>query len=84
MNGITRGKLIELGHASGIVVREKNFSLTEVYDAEEAFVTGTFGGVTPVNTIDGREIGDLAVRPITNRMRELYVQAVEDYTKNGN
>jgi len=82
MNGITRGKLLQLGRSSGIVVREKNFSLTDVYDADEAFVTGTFGGVTPVNTVDDRVIGDRTARPMMNRMRELYLEAVDDYTKN--
>jgi len=82
MNGITRGKLLQLGRSSGIVVMEKNFSLTDVYDADEAFVTGTFGGVTPVNTVDDRVIGDRTARPMMNRMRELYLEAVDDYTKN--
>lgn len=82
MNGITRGKLLQLGRSSGIVVMEKNFSLTDVYDADEAFVTGTFGGVTPVNTVDDRVIGDRTARPMMNRMREMYLEAVDDYTKN--
>lgn len=81
MNGITRGKLVELGRESGIVVKEKNFSLTDVYDADEAFVTGTFGGVTPVNTVDDRVIGDRSARPVTNRLREMYLQAVEKYSE---
>ena len=84
MNGITRGKLIELGRGSEMTVREKNFSLTDVYDADEAFVTGTFGGVTPVNTVDERVIGDPTVRPVTSRMRELYIRSVEEYTDRAN
>jgi len=57
MNGITRGHAIELARADGIMVRERNFSLVETYSAEEAFITGSFGGLTRVSEIDGRRIG---------------------------
>lgn len=73
MNGITRGKVVEICHKNGIVAREKNFSLTDVYDADEAFVTGTFGGLTPVINVDGREIGETqGVGPMTARLSKLY------------
>ena len=72
MNGITRGKVIEVGRKHGIVVYEKNFSLTDVYDADEAFVTGTFGGLTPVIEVDGRVIGEGKYGPLTRRLSELY------------
>ena len=54
LGGITRGNVLQLCREEGIVAREKNFSLTDVYGADEAFVTGTFAGVAPVTTIDGR------------------------------
>ena len=57
MNGITRGKVIQVARESGIPCYEKNFSLFDVYGADEAFVTGTFGGLTPVFKVDGRVIG---------------------------
>lgn len=57
MNGITRGVVLELCRTAGIPAREADFSLVDVYDADEAFVTGTFGGLTPVVRIDGRTIG---------------------------
>ncbi|QUX97689.1 aminotransferase class IV [Marinomonas sp. CT5] len=72
MNGITRQKVIDLCVANGIPVYEKDFSLFEVYGADEAFVTGTFGGQTPVVKIDGREIGDGKPGPMVKRIRELY------------
>ncbi len=72
MNGITRGKVIEACHENGIAVREKNFSLFDVYGAAEAFVTGTFGGLTPVTAIDGRTIGEGQLGPVTQRLHELY------------
>lgn len=76
MNGITRGKVIELCEANAIPVYQKNFSLTDVYDADESFVTGTFAGLIPVREIDGRDIGN-GERPVMARLRELYYQAVE-------
>ena len=72
MNGITRGKVIEVARAAGIAATEKNFSLTDVYDADEAFVTGTFGGLTPVIDIDGRTIGTGREGEMTRNLRELY------------
>ena len=58
-----------------MTVREKNFSLTDVYGADEAFVTGTFAGLVPVRQVDGRVIGD-GSRPVTERLRGLYLDAV--------
>jgi branched-chain amino acid aminotransferase len=72
MNGITRGKVIQLCHDNGIPVFERNFSLVDVYSAEEAFLTGTFGAQTPVGTIDGRRIGTGQMGPVTERLRSLY------------
>ena len=72
MNGITRGKVIQLCRDNGIPVFERNFSLVDVYSAEEAFLTGTFGAQTPVGTIDGRRIGTGQIGPVTERLRSLY------------
>jgi branched-chain amino acid aminotransferase len=76
LHGITRKKLLELGAEHGVTVREKDFSLTEVYSAEEAFVTGTFGGVTPVRRVDGRDLGAVP-GPLTSQLREWYRARVE-------
>ncbi|MBI2718165.1 MAG: aminotransferase class IV [Rhizobiales bacterium] len=54
--GITRGNMIRLARELAIPVFEKQFSLYDVYGAEEAFVTGTFAGLTPVREIDGRPV----------------------------
>lgn len=72
MNGITRQKVIDLCIANDIPLVEKDFSLFEVYGAEEAFVTGTFGGQTPVCSIDGRTVGNGKPGPMVKRIRELY------------
>ncbi|MDP8902100.1 MAG: aminotransferase class IV [Actinomycetota bacterium] len=76
LNGITRRMVIELCKADGIPVSERPFSLTEVYDADEAFVTGTFGGLTPVVGVDGRTIGSGAMGPTTRRLNGLYAEVV--------
>lgn len=72
MNGIPRRKVIELCRANGIPVHERNFSLVDTYGADEAFLTGTFGAQTPVGVIDGRQIGNGQMGPVTERLRGLY------------
>ncbi len=54
--GITRGLILELCNNMRITAVEKNLSLTEFYTADEVFVTGTMGELTPVYEIDGRAI----------------------------
>ncbi len=76
MNGITRQKVIDLCRANAIPVFERNFTLVDTYSADEAFLTGTFGAQTPVNTIDGRTIGTGEMGPITQRIRSLYKDLV--------
>jgi branched-chain amino acid aminotransferase len=78
MNGITRGKVIHVCRRHGIPVLQKNFSLIDVYDADEAFVTGTFGGLTPVINVDGRTIGSGGEGSFTQRLRGLYNQEIEE------
>ncbi|NNC58881.1 MAG: aminotransferase class IV [Erythrobacter sp.] len=56
LGGITRANVILICREQGIPVFEKNFSLTDVYGADEAFVTGTFAGVVPVTEVDGRPL----------------------------
>ncbi|MEM1437058.1 MAG: aminotransferase class IV [Pseudomonadota bacterium] len=72
LGGITRGVVLELCREAGIVARERNFSLTDVYGAQEAFVTGTFAGLVPVTEIDGRIQGDGRRGPVVERLQQLY------------
>jgi len=74
--GITRANVLKVCREAGIPAYEKNFSLTEVYSAEEAFVTGTFAGVAPVHTIDGRLIRD-GRGPMVERLQSLYQALVK-------
>ena len=77
LNGITREVLLEEAAAAGIRTHQPPYSLTDVYAADEAFVTGTFGGLTPVTEVDGRRIGDGSVPgPMTQRLRGFYREAV--------
>jgi branched-chain amino acid aminotransferase len=72
LGGITRGNVLAICRENGIASFEKSFSLTDVYGADEAFVTGTFAGVVPVHTIDGRTIGDGKRGPMVERLQSLY------------
>ncbi len=76
MNGITRRKVIELCRENDIPVFERNYSLVDSLGAEEAFVTGTFGGVTPVVEIDGRQIGEGKAGPMYWRLKGLYEELI--------
>lgn len=83
LGGITRGNVVRLCHENGIPIHEKDFSLTDVYGADEAFVTGTFAGLTPVHEIDGRVIGDGVRGPMCLRLQTLYRQLVERSSREG-
>ncbi len=78
MNGITRGKIIEICERVGIPCYQKNFSLFDVYGADEAFVTGSFGGLTPVTNVDGRVISQTVPGPVTQKLQELYKKAIHE------
>lgn len=70
--GVTRRHVMELCRRNGVTAKERNFTLTDVYSADEAFVTGTFGGVVPVREIDGRVIGPGRRGPQVERLQDWY------------
>jgi branched-chain amino acid aminotransferase len=73
LGGITRGNVLAAARQAGIPALEKRFSLTDVYGADEAFVTGTFAGLVPVREVDGRTIGWGDGKPLlTARLSSLY------------
>ncbi|MCZ6487014.1 MAG: aminotransferase class IV [Gammaproteobacteria bacterium] len=78
LDGITRGVVIQLCEDNDIPVYQKNFSLTDVYSADEAFVTGTFAGLAPVSEIDGRVIGDGERGPVVESLQQLYLDLLEN------
>ena len=75
--GITRANVLEICRANGITARETTLSLIDVYGAREAFVTGTFDGIVPVRTVDGRTIGDGRRGPLVERLQALYRELVD-------
>ncbi len=72
LGGITRSNVIQVCREAGIPVFEKNFSLTQVYSADEAFCTGTFAGVVPVRSVDGRHFDEAVPGPMVLRLQALY------------
>jgi len=80
LGGITRGHVISLCRDLGIECREKSFSLTEVYSADEAFTTGTLSGLRPVGEIDARKIGSGARGPVTERLQQAYAELLRRET----
>lgn len=72
--GITRETVLELAAASGITTVVGDFSLADLYAADEVFVTGTMGGLTAVLRIDGRPIGDGRPGALTVRLARAYAE----------
>ncbi len=76
LGGITRSNVVQICRDNAIPVFEKNFSLTDVYGADESFVTGTFAGVAPVKEVDGRVIGEGKRGPMVERLQALYLKLI--------
>jgi branched-chain amino acid aminotransferase len=70
--GITRATVLRLASSSGITCAEGDYTLPQLYNASEVFVTGTMGGLAPVVSVDGRAIGDGTTGPVTKQLTELY------------
>ena len=81
LNGITRSKTIEICKKNNISCHEKNFSFEDISACEEAFVTGTFGGIIPVLTLENQSLQSTNKESITNKIRTLYLQEIENYIK---
>jgi branched-chain amino acid aminotransferase len=70
--GITRAVVLDLAAAAGIGCAVGDYTLPQLYVADEAFVTGTMGGLVPVLRVDGRTIGDGTLGPVTKRLTALF------------
>jgi branched-chain amino acid aminotransferase len=89
IDGVTRGAVLEICRQNNIEHHETNFSLSEVYSADEAFVTGTFAGLVPVTEIDGRVIGDIEPEnapqdrrgPMVKKLQSLYQSMLDEACK---
>ena len=75
--GITRANVLRVARELGLPAREIDFTPTQLEGAEEAFVTGTFGGLTPVREVDGRPLS--APGALTTRLRDGYRSLVGRY-----
>ena len=74
--GITRATVLRLASSSGVTCAEGDYTLPQLYNASEVFVTGTMGGLAPVISVDGRAIGDGAAGPVTRQLTELYANLI--------
>jgi branched-chain amino acid aminotransferase len=72
--GITRATVLRLAAEAGIVTSVGDYTLPQLYNAAEVFVTGTMGGLAPVVTVDGRIIGDGTAGPVTKHLTQLYAE----------
>jgi len=81
LGGITRGIILEIARADGITTREKRFSVHDVYGADEAFLTGTFAGVTPVAEVDGRKLSGGG--SMVERLQALYKARIAEEVARG-
>ncbi|WP_315709382.1 aminotransferase class IV [Brenneria uluponensis] len=77
-NGITHKTIKRLAEENGIKLFVGDYTLAEIYTADEAFLTGTLGGITPVTMVDGKGIGAGKPGPMTAKLSELY----ESYINN--
>jgi branched-chain amino acid aminotransferase len=74
--GITRSTILRLAEEAGIEAETGDYTLPQLYNAAEVFVTGTMGGLAPVTEVDGRKIGDGGTGPVTKQLTELYAALI--------
>lgn len=75
LEGITRGSIMTIAADLGIQVEEAELARTDLYTADEAFMTGTAAEVVPIRSVDDRNLGD--VGPITKKIQETFFAAVK-------
>jgi len=73
LHGITRAAVLRFAQEAQMEVEERNFTITEAQDADEAFITSASTFVMPVVEIDGAAVGTGAVGPLATRLREIYL-----------
>lgn len=76
LNGITRQKAIEVCNENNILCLETNFTFDEIVDCDEAFVTGTFGGIIPVKKLEQRQLKSTNDNSLVYRIRDLYNEKI--------
>ena len=79
LNGITRGKAIQICRSNDIPCSEEDFTFDDIADCDEAFVTGTFAGIIPVAKIEDRNLQSTNSDSLVNEIRILYNQHIHNY-----
>ena len=82
LNGVTRHSVIDICKKKQIPIKEKQFSINEVHEADEVFVTGTFAGIIPVRSVDGNTIGNGTRGPLTEQLQTQYDVDIETMSNN--
>ena len=82
LNGVTRHNIIDICKKKQIPIKEKQFSINEVHEADEVFVTGTFAGIIPVRSVDGNTIGTGTRGPLTEQLQTWYKIDIETMSNN--
>ncbi|MEL1232645.1 MAG: aminotransferase class IV [Candidatus Neomarinimicrobiota bacterium] len=77
LNGVTRYSVIDICKRKQIPIKEKQFSVNEVHEADEVFVTGTFAGIIPVRSVDGNTIGNGTRGLLTEQLQTWYEIDIE-------
>ena len=72
LNGITRNTIITLARAAGVEVVERDLPREYLYLCDEIFMCGTAAEITPIRSVDGRQVGSGKAGPVTRRMQDLY------------
>ena len=78
LNGITRGKTIEICKINNIPLSEEDFTFDDIADCDEAFVTGTFAGIIPVSKIENRNLKSTSLDSLVNQIRDLYNNLIKE------
>ena len=78
LNGITRGKAIQICKSNNIPLSEKEFTYDHIIDCDEAFVTGTFAGIIPVSKIENRNLNSTNSDSLVNKIRLLYNKHIQE------
>ena len=82
LNGVTRSTVIDICKQNEIPIKEREFSVQDVHNADEVFVTGTFAGIIPVVSVDGVVISSGTRGALTNQLQTWYELGLENMSNN--
>ena len=82
LNGVTRSTVIDICKRNEIPIKEREFSVQDVHNADEVFVTGTFAGIIPVVSVDGVVISSGTRGALTHQLQTWYELGLETMSNN--